>query len=153
MGSKTKVTWQAGSGRSDDPLVEARRVLSRNAEAVGMFLSGAVVKSISIGQPVRRVIPRKGSLNAKRRRLIGLSPSSPGEPPRVLHGALRRSINHRVDRYKNKVSISVGAYTKYARALELGNPRGRLKPRPYLRPALYGNEAKIKKTLAKGLFR
>ena len=39
------------------------------------------------------------------------------------------------------------------RALEYGNPKGNLEPRPFLRPALYSNRKQIVKILARGLFK
>ena len=148
MASKVNVKW------TGDKVVDAwMPKLYMNAEAVGMFVSGKVVKSISTGQPVRKP-KRNKARKTRRRRLVGLNPSSPNSPPHVLSGRLRNSINHRVTRRSRHVpTIKIGAYTPYARALEYGNPKGNLEPRPFLRPALYSNRKQILKILARGLFK
>lgn len=131
----------------------AAKQMKSNAKRTGMFLSGKVVNSISKGQPVKRV----GN------RLVGLKPSKAGEPPRVLHNALRNSIDYRIDRDKKHVDVYIGASTPYARALEFGNPRavtslaggmaGAGMPRPYLRPALKKHRDKAIDLLVRGLFK
>jgi len=63
--------------------------------------------------------------------------SAPGEPPANLTGLLARSINFRVQGWSK---MEIGADTPYARALELGNPKGNLEPRPYLIAAINKNE-------------
>ena len=123
-------------------MIQAMRKMETNAERVGMMLDGAVVRSLSKGQPVRRVGDR----------LVGQSPSKPGQPPRVLHGLLRNSISHRTELRRGSITIYVGANTKYARALEFGNPKSHLKPRPYLRPALAKNKDKALLRRVKGVF-
>ena len=145
-----KVEWN-----DKEFLQVALRNLQRNGERVGMYLSGKVVKSISTGQSIRRPKRRAKGLSSigKRRRIVGLNPSSPGQPPRVLTGRLRNSINHSVKRTATGVIVYVGAYTPYARALELGNPKGNLEARPYLRPAIYTSRKKIVKLFGKDLFR
>lgn len=126
----------------DRVVLEAMHKMSMNADRVGMMLHTAVVKSISKGQPVRRV----------GKRLVGLNPSQPGNPPHVLHGLLRGSIDYRKKVDKNRVELFIGANTKYARALEFGNPKSRLKPRPFLRPAISKNREKAIARLVKGVF-
>ena len=139
MASDTTVTtdWNG-----KELMIQAMRKMQTNAERVGMMLDGEVVRSLSKGQPVKRVGDR----------LVGLSPSQPGQPPRVLHGLLRNSISHRTELRRGSITIYVGANTKYARALEFGNPKGHLKPRPYLRPALAKNKDKALRRLVKGVF-
>ena len=144
----------------------AAKTMKTNAKRVGMFLTGEVVKSLSIGQPAKRV----GN------RLVGLNPSRPGEPPHLLHGALRGSIDYRIDRSRRHIDIYIGAHTPYARALELGNPKatsrahgsatknvtslasamrtaGAGMPRPYLRPALKKNRDKAVGMLVRNIFK
>lgn len=142
----------------------AAKTMKTNAKRVGMFLSGQVVKLLSVGQPAKRV----------GKRLVGLDPSKPGEPPHLLHGALRNSIDHRVDRDRKHIDIYIGAHTPYARALELGNPKARGNvmssrnvtslasakkkygvgmPRPYLRPALKKNREKAIRMLVRNVFK
>ena len=52
-------------------MIGAMKKMETNAERVGMMLDGAVVRSISKGQPVKRV----GN------RLVGLDPSKANKPP------------------------------------------------------------------------
>lgn len=150
-------------------MIRAMRKMETNAERVGMMLDGEVVKLLSKGQPVKRVGKGRAA------RLVGLQPSRPGEPPRLLHGLLRNSINHRTEIKRGSVTVYVGANTKYARALEYGNPKatkrahdsaiknvtslasgmrtaGAGKARPYLRPTLAKNKEKALKRLVKGVF-
>ena len=139
MARETTVTTE---WNGKELMIHAMRKIATNAERVGMMLDGEVVRSLSKGQPVKRV----------GKRLVGLSPSKPGQPPRVLHGQLRNSISHRVEVRRGSVTIYVGANTKYARALEFGNPKGGLSPRPYLRPAIARNKTKAYRRLMKGVF-
>lgn len=161
MASKVTVTWNG-----KEVLAKAAKRLDMNGERAGMFISGAVVRSLSKGQPAKRV----GN------RLVGLNPSKPGQPPRLLHGTLRASVDHRVKRERGHIDVIIGAYTPYARALELGDPKatsrahgsasknvtslasgfrtsGAGKPRPYLRPALAKNKKKATQMLVRGLFK
>lgn len=159
--TRVYVKWH-GKGEIE----KATRKMKSNAERAGMFLEGYVVKSLSKGQPARR----SGN------RLVGLRPSRPGEPPRLLHGLLRNSISHRVDRDAKHVDVYIGAHTPYARALELGDPKATSRarassskrvtslasglrtagaglPRPYLRPAIKRNRDKAIRILVSGLFK
>lgn len=136
-----KVEWNG-----KELMIEAAKKMETNAERVGMMLDGAVVRSLSTGQKVRRSGTGRGA------RLVGLNPSDPGDPPHVLHGLLRNSIRHRVEVKRGRINIWIGANTPYARALEYGNPKGHLKPRPYLRPAIHKNREKAMKRLVKGVF-
>lgn len=69
--------------------------------------------------------------------------SSPGEPPYVQTGTLRKSIRYEVVRQGNALVLRYGSNEDYARRLELGfagaDSIGRVyaqAARPYLRPAL-----------------
>lgn len=63
--------------------------------------------------------------------------SAPEEAPANLTGNLARSINAE---QRGWGELHFGASAKYARALELGNPSGNLKPRPYLIRAIEASE-------------
>jgi phage gpG-like protein len=143
LARETKVTME---WNGDEVMRAAMRQLSINADRVGMMLDGAVVRSLSKGQPVKRVG------KDRKARLVGLQPSRPGEPPRLLHGLLRNSIAYRKEIHPREVEVYIGANTKYARALEYGNPKKNLKARPYLRPAIENNRDKAIKRLVKGVF-
>lgn len=55
----------------------------------------------------------------------------------VLTGDLRRSLQLRIEREDNRITVSVGSSLRYARAVELGT--NKMRARPYLRRALYGD--------------
>ena len=142
-GTKADVKWNG-----KQVMFLAHKNLRKNAWRAGAFLEGKVIRSISRGQKTKRV----GS------RLVGLNPSRPGRPPKVLHGLLRNSIAHRTDVTRQGIDVYVGANTKYARRLELGDAYGplrgssRIEARPYLRPAIESNRAKALRILFKGIF-
>lgn len=72
-------------------------------------------------------------------------PSQPGEPPRIDSGNLRRNISHSVVVQGRTVRGFVIANTNYARFLELGTRL--MEARPFLRPALARNRARIVQVL------
>ena len=76
---------------------------------------------------------------------VGSFASKPGEPPRVQTGTLRRSITHEV--HPVLAIARVGTNVIYGKFLELGT--GRIAPRPFMRPALHGSQAGIKKIMAR----
>ncbi len=65
------------------------------------------------------------------------TPSPPGEPPALVTGTLRRSIEVRT--YPNRLTpyAEVGPTVIYGRAQELGYPPRNLPARPYLKPAVH----------------
>ena len=68
--------------------------------------------------------------------------SSPGHPPVVQTGTLRRSIQ--IDRSKNKGNrpkVRIGTNVEYAVYLELGTRH--MEPRPFLRPALRKSKKRV----------
>lgn len=88
----------------------------------------------------------------------GRTPSSPGQAPHVLTGALRSSITGKVVNGSGHVSsiygVSVGTASAYAKRLELGfygtDSKGRKynqAPRPFLKPAYQNNRRKIKQII------
>jgi len=74
--------------------------------------------------------------------------SAPGEPPAVDTGRLRSSITHAVETTDNEVIGYVGSNVEYAKWLELGTER--VAERPFLRPALFNNQAEIAKKFIEG---
>jgi phage gpG-like protein len=124
--------------------VRLHNKISRGLELAAFFVEGEVVRSISIGQPIRR--GKGGSVT-------GLNPSKPGEPPHVLLGRLRQSITHLVTGMK----AYVGTNVVYSRRLEkgfvgtdsLGRNINQL-PRPYLTTAVRHNAGRILELLNKG---
>lgn len=110
--------------------------MERRMNRACQHVEGKVVELINERQPTRFANPRPG--NQPKR--VGLSPSLPGDPPKVLTAELLQSINYRVERHDQSVIGYIGANTEYARRLELGfvgtDAAGRRinqKPRPYLR--------------------
>ena len=73
-------------------------------------------------------------------------PSAPGEAPAVDTGRLRASITHRVEMESGEVVGYVGTNVEYAPYLEFGTTR--MKPRPFMVPAIERNREWIKNKLA-----
>jgi HK97 gp10 family phage protein len=119
----------------------ATKRLKINAERVGRFLEGRVVKLISVGQPAIR--SSDGSM-------FGLEPSTHPNPPKLLTGRLRASIDHRAERQGGYVTVFLSAGTDYARKLEMGE--GKFKSRPFLRRTINENKGRAINMLVKGLF-
>jgi hypothetical protein len=84
----------------------------------------------------RTYIIRKGG------RRFNHKASAPGEAPANLSGALRRSIDFKVQGWSD---LEVGADTPYARRLELGG--GNIEARPYLITAIEEEERNTRKHL------
>jgi len=79
--------------------------------------------------------------------------SKPGDPPNTDEGRLIDSIQIDVDAI-NRFEVRVGTNVEYARRLEFGTRK--VKPRPFLRPALKKVEAKNRnfdKVIARALVR
>lgn len=117
----------------------------RRIERASVIVESEVVRLISRGQPHR--ISRGGHR-------IGLEPSAPGEPPKVLEGRLRASITHAVFAQGNEIVGRVGTNVEYARRLELGfvgtDAAGRSinqAPRPFLRAGLRNKLQQVKREI------
>lgn len=82
--------------------------------------------------------------------IVGLAPSKPGEPPRKITGQLQNSIRNEVRESLRTIVGLVGTDLKKARPLELGNRKGTLKARPFLRPALFNNLNRVRRILLTG---
>ena len=120
---------------------EASRKLRINSKRAALFLETRIIKSISRSQPVSR--GAKGKMR-------GLKPSKPGEPPKMVTGHLRASIDNRVEPKRNAIDIVVSAGAKYAEELEKGS--GELKPRPFMRPALETYRGRLIEMMTKNIF-
>lgn len=94
---------------------------------------------------------RKAKQKVSRGNKTGNDPSEPGEPPKVVSGRLRNSITHEI-RYSMGDPLGlrgqVGAVAEYAAYLELGTEK--MKARPFLRPTVLENQARILKLIANG---
>jgi phage gpG-like protein len=117
---------------------QLRAKMSRNMDAAMQFLVGRVQKKINRG-------------NAR-----GKNPSLPGTPPKKVSARLFQSLITDVEMDSNSVTGKVGTNVPYARRLEFGfigtDSLGRnvsQGARPYLRPALAENTAKIIRILGR----
>jgi len=140
MSNDWKLTW---NGKEIGEMAAKR--LKVNAEKAARMIEADIVRSLSTGQDaVRR---RDGSL-------MGLDPSDPDNPPHLLTGHLRRSIDHRVEKHPKYIDIFVIAGASYARVLEYGGMSGKanIAARPFMRPALARNRDKAISMLVKNLF-
>lgn len=155
----------AGTGAADaDPDEVFKRVqldLVRKMHRIGGLVSNHAKRLVSRSQPTRVSGGRRGKRQRGRRsgRRIGLAPSLPGEPPKVLTGTLRANIGWAVQPRSRSVVLVIGVRKgpadKYARRLELGfhgtDKRGRKvnqAPRPFLRRAFLEKSVEAGRLLA-----
>ena len=111
--------------------------VGKNLDRVGVYLQGEIVNSFGSGGT-----PGSGGTRGKVH-------SSPGEPPYVQTGTLRRSITFQREGTRLLVGSSLkpqGSDHSYAWYLEMGS--GRMAPRPYLRPAVRKNKGTIRDMVA-----
>lgn len=71
--------------------------------------------------------------------------SKPGEPPRKQTGELRKRVTYEID--EKTMTARVGTNLPYGKYLELGTKKG-LKPRPWLRRALFEMKGKVDELLS-----
>jgi hypothetical protein len=101
---------------------------------------------------------RKGLLMAMRyaeaftKKSFGTSPASPNNPPGVITGHLRRSIQGGVEKIGQDFQGYLGSNVVYARPLELGRSKGG-NEYPFIRPALEKNTDNFMKIITKELLR
>ena len=111
---------------------ELLKRLSQNMIKAMMFSEGEVKKAISRGN------------------VDGKNPSSPGEPPKVVTGTLRSSIDIEISRDNLGVSgfvgVRKGAAEDYGLFLELGTHK--MAARPFLRPTIAKHKRKILRMIA-----
>ena len=127
----TRVVWR---GRKVFSKTKAETTI-RMGQAV-LFVQGQTKELLNRSQPLRR-------LSSGIR--VGLDPSKPGEPPKRVEGSLLRSITTQVEVTTQRIIGRIGTNIEYARFLELGTSR--IRPRPYLRPALRKSQPALKKIL------
>lgn len=121
--------------------IKLRRILIGAGRKAGEGLAGYVRQKINVSARTETPASRKARLanaKAKRRRAAKFlyAASKPGEPPRSRTRTLVKSVasNVFVDLRDDSITVRVGAYTPYARHLELGTRK--MAPRPYLRPSI-----------------
>jgi HK97 gp10 family phage protein len=81
-------------------------------------------------------------------------PSMPGNPPAPDTGNLRNSIRYEITAGTTESYAIIGTTQKdppYGEYLEYGTKK--MKPRPWLRPAMKNNEELIRKTIANAVIR
>ena len=118
-----------------------RSHMTRNMRDAAMLLKDKIKTKISVGQPTVVIGGR----------LRGLDPSVSPNPPKVVTGALKKSIVHTVSKEQGDIVGRIGSDSvPYARRLEMGffGVDGE-QDRPYLRSSLAENRAEILRKLAR----
>ncbi|MEW2301971.1 hypothetical protein AB0958_18690 [Streptomyces sp. NPDC006655] len=123
--------------------VEVIGVAELNAALVGLFTSVSAATRVATAQ-ASHLLEReiKTTLATSSHRRGTPTPSSPGEPPSLITGTLRRSITVQgpVPLGMGRWMAEVGPTAVYGRIQELGGPTGRggatvLPPRPFVQPS------------------
>jgi HK97 gp10 family phage protein len=117
-------------------------VVSRTAEYLDVA-TNEIEKAIAAGAiAIQREAKRLVNQNAGPTKTAPRRPSSaPGQPPHKRTGTLGRSIDSETIRRFPNFTGRIGTNINYGRWLELGTRR--MKPRPYLRPALDAKRAAV----------
>ncbi len=123
-----------------DELTKLKKQLAANLEKALMHVEEKVKRKISQGQPYRLRHSPSGEY------YVGLAPSAPGQPPKLLRGDLRRSYAYELDRAA--LVGRVGTNLFYAKTLEFGNRAGTLAARPHLRATVDEERATVAAILA-----
>jgi len=105
--------------------------------------------TIKVQREAQRLVNQHSSLGARKN--PNIPRSKKGEPPFREFGQLLRSIQSETVKRRGEFVGRVGTNLKYGRALELGLPRTRLAPRPWLRPALTSQEKTLKIEVGRAL--
>jgi len=115
--------------------------MARNMRDAAMLLKDKIKTKISVGQPTAFIGGK----------LRGLDPSVSPDPPKVVTGALRKSIVHTVSKEQGEIVGRVGSDSvPYAYRLEMGFWGVKdEEARPYLRSSLAENRAEILRKLAR----
>lgn len=109
-----------------------RSQVADNMQRAVFFLQQRSIDSLRSGDKTGRIYKR-GSVEHRA--------SAPGEAPATDTGRLQGAITTGVLTFPLKVIGKVIAQTVYAGPLELGTKR--IKPRPFLRPPIDNNRAKL----------
>ena len=126
----------------------ATKRISALMEGVGVIIESETVSILSVDQPTRRTQGRKlkeavgGRIRTRGGRLVGVTPATPGAPPRVLTGRLRQSIDHETLVTRFTARTRVGSNVRYVKRHELGS-------HPFLVPAMVASKPKIRRFIAK----
>jgi hypothetical protein len=147
----TRVEW-----RGDEFSQKAEAEINKRLKVVGAALQAYIVKSMKTSGRSHTAASKwgLGPIRSRERMRVGKNKSvyifrsKPGEVPHAQTGLLRQSIFWDL-RKGSSPSVIVGTPLKYGRALELGNEKGNLLPRPYLLPALEAMQWRIQGILTK----
>jgi hypothetical protein len=127
---------------------EVRHHVARGMKKAVDFAVSQCKRKLNRSQPTR------GFSSGRR---MGLDPSEPGTPPKVVSSVLKNSITGRVERRQLGVRGMIGSNVIYARRQELGffgtDSLGRYvhhEARPYLRPTIFENKQTLLRTIASG---
>ena len=122
-----------------------------------MKIPGEVAQELTIGaNEIRNTIITSMQKEQKTGRIYRKSKnvehqaSAPGEPPAVDTGELLRSIMFDVHKFAVEIGVAGGA--PYAADLEFGNAGRRLKPRPFIDPAVEKHKQAIIDKVGDGVF-
>ncbi len=118
MSNSVRITWYG-----DQRIAEVKAEVEKRLVKAAIFLKREIQQELSVA------CGRKGKRRIR---------SKPGEMPRKDHGELRRSITYTKDGMK----IYIGTNKLYAKYLEFGTSK--MKPRPFMRPAMMKHREKIK---------
>lgn len=118
-------------------------------EKATLLVHSSTVKLLSQRGTGRIYKRYRGKSKSKRRKgranFITHQASVKGRPPAPDTGALRSSIKFNVKKRGLRTIGTVFTNQKYAKALEFGTRNGRIKRRPFLKPARDNNEMKTRK--------
>lgn len=148
-------SFRWAGGRAGFPISVIKDGVIDGMGAVGLQIQRAMRERLSMkgtGRPAGTFVMRKRKGEMKRVK-INRTRSAPGEPPAAQTGRLRASWTivpysrlgikeqdngfvSMVDQGGKSILFTVGSNLVYARALEYGNQRTRLAPRPYVRPVV-----------------
>lgn len=121
------------------------RELRRSLKEAGNVLRDDIKKSISISGRTQEVITTRTGRTRIKIGKKGSFPSSPGEPPHVFTGNLKRSAFSKL--VKKGTAVRAGVKGPHAHLLEFGTKR--MMPRPFIRPALVRVMPRIQKILTR----
>lgn len=128
---------------------EAKRQIVKLTEAriktACVFLHNQVKQSISQSGVLRyNPLTKKGTASKSQKSVYNFTHSRPGNPPYKQKGTLRRAVGWEVKGLRGRVGVDL-AMAAYGKSLELGTRK--MAARPFLRPGLRINIAKIRAIL------
>ena len=135
-----------GQKFSRDLAAEERRRLERAAMVVEREAKRLLsVSGTGVWQGKGKYKEVVRAVKAKGKKIYGVFPSRPGEPPHKQTGRLRASVTHEVMRWGWRMVARVGTNVWYGKVLQHGNSR--IKPRPWLDVALKRTTVQVKQIL------